>query len=112
VIRKPSGLELHSCRKWFEKCLAKAAICDFRWHDLRHTFATRLRRNGVSLEDIAELLDHSIPDLRMTKRYAHAGVARLRPAVATPCKPAQAETQTGTKIDRPSVVAFPVAQAV
>jgi integrase len=29
VIRKPSGRELHSCRKWFENCLKEAGITDF-----------------------------------------------------------------------------------
>jgi integrase len=61
VIRRPSGLELHSCRKWFETCLAEAKIANFCWHDLRHTFASRLRRNGVAIEDIAALLDRRIP---------------------------------------------------
>ena len=49
VIRKPSGLELQSCRKWFEKSCEKAGIVDLRPHGLRHTFATRLRRNKVRL---------------------------------------------------------------
>jgi site-specific recombinase XerD len=52
---------------------------DFHWHDLRHTFATRLRRNGVPLEDIADLLGHR--GLAMTKRYAHTDMSRLRQAV-------------------------------
>jgi integrase len=105
VIRKASGLEIHSCRKWFEQCLAKAAIANFRWHDLRHTFGTRLRRNGVPLEDIALLLDHSIPELRMTARYAHADIEKLRKAVATLDK-------TDTKTDTPAVIEFPQAKAV
>ena len=53
VIRKPSGLELYSSRKWFENCLKAAAITNFRWHDLRHTFATRLRRAGTSIARIS-----------------------------------------------------------
>src|SRR5579864_4736149 len=36
VVRKPSGMEIHSCRKWFEKCLEKAGVADLCWHDLRH----------------------------------------------------------------------------
>jgi integrase len=99
VIRKTSGREVYSCRKWFETCLEKAAIQDLRYHDLRHTFGTRLRRNGVPLEDVAALLDHSIPELRMTLRYAHADLDRLRQAVAT-------LEQTGTKTDTGTVVAF------
>jgi len=56
VIRKPSGLEVYSSRKWFAACLKKAEIQDLCWHDLRHTFGTRLRRNGIPLEDISALM--------------------------------------------------------
>jgi integrase len=99
VVRKSSGREIHSCRKWFETCLEKAKIENFRFHDLRHTFGTRLRRNGVPLEDIALLLDHDVPELRMTLRYAHADMDRLHRAVAT-------LEQTGTKTDTGAIVAF------
>jgi len=104
VIRKPSGLEIHSCRRWFENCLAKAKIEDFCFHDLRHTFASRLRRNGVAIEDIARLLDHGIPELRITLRYAHCDMDRLYKAVAT--------LETVTKTDTSPVVEFRKAEAV
>jgi integrase len=106
VIRKPGGREIFSCRKWFENCLDLAKVEGFRYHDLRHTFGTRLRRNGVPLEDIAALLDHEIPELRMTKRYAHVDIDRLRKAVAT------LEPGTSTKTDTAPVVEFPKAEAV
>ena len=109
VIRKPSGRELHSCRKWFEKCLEIAGIEDLCWHDLRHTFASRLRRAGVSIEDIADLLNHRIPGLRMVTRYAHGDVEKLRAAVATL---KQTDTQSDTKTDTAPVVEFPKAKAV
>ena len=105
VIRKASGREIHSCRKWFEACIEKAGIEDFRWHDLRHTFASRLRRSGVPLEDIAVLLDHGIPELRMTLRYAHVDIERLHQAVAT-------LVRTDTKTDTAPVVEFRKAEAV
>jgi integrase len=81
VLRKPSGIELHSSRRWFENCLAEAKMENFRWHDLRHTFATRLRRNKVALEDIRILLGHNIKSI--TERYAHADMDSLHGAVAT-----------------------------
>jgi integrase len=105
VIRKASGREIHSCRKWFEACIEKAGIEDFRWHDLRHTFASRLRRNGIPLEDIAVLLDHGIPELRMTLRYAHVDMDRLHQAVAT-------LVRTDTKTDTVPVVEFRKAEVV
>jgi len=98
VIRKPSGIVLQSCRKWFEQSCKKAGITGLRPHDLRHTFGTRLRRNRVPLEDIAALMGHDLETNRMTQRYAHADLETLRSAVATlVSKPAQTETQTGTK---------------
>ncbi|HLV96121.1 MAG TPA: tyrosine-type recombinase/integrase [Candidatus Acidoferrales bacterium] len=121
VIRKPSGLEPHSCRKWFENCLADAGISDFRWHDLRHTFCTRLRRNGVSIEDYAALADHKIPSLRMVLRYAHADLEKLRAAVATlESKPVTEAEKTGTENQNEThtkrhtspLVEFPAAKAV
>src|ERR1700723_1489372 len=88
VIRKPrpvktraDGRELFSSRRWFENCLSEAKIENFRWHDLRHTFATRLRRNKVALEDIRILLGHNIKSI--TERYAHADMDSLHEAVAT-----------------------------
>ena len=55
---------------------AAAGIEDFRFHDLRHTYASYLRQNGVDLHTIATLLGHK--DLRMTKRYAHLCMDSLR----------------------------------
>lgn len=65
--------------RWFEECLRKAGISDFRWHDLRHTFASRLAMAGVSLRTLAELLGHKT--LAMVMRYAHLAPAHLRDAV-------------------------------
>lgn len=43
-----------------------------RVHDWRHTFATRLRANGVPLESVKELLGHA--NIEETMRYAHYGI--------------------------------------
>ncbi|MFZ6006884.1 MAG: tyrosine-type recombinase/integrase [Nitrospirota bacterium] len=62
------------------KAVVKAAeIEDFRFHDLRHTYASYLRQQGADLHSIATLMGHK--DLRMTKRYAHLNVEALRPSV-------------------------------
>lgn len=106
VIRKASGREVFSCRKWFEKCLEKAGIQNFHWHDLRHTFASRLRRAGVAIEDIAALLDHRIPGLRIVTRYAHADVEKLRAAVTI------LHVRTDTKTDTSPLIEFPKTKAV
>jgi len=60
---------LRSPRSWFERALAAARIGDFHWHDLRHTFASRLVMSGADLRTVAELLRDS--SLAMVMRYAH-----------------------------------------
>lgn len=67
-------------RYWWDAVRAEAKLDEyFRWHDLRHTFASRLVRRGVSLYAISELLGHKT--LMMTKRYAHLDRADLHKAV-------------------------------
>jgi site-specific recombinase XerD len=63
----------------FKKALEKAEINDFHFHDLRHTFATRLAQSGVDLLKICELLGHE--DISTTQRYAHHCPDSLRSSV-------------------------------
>lgn len=49
------------------------------WHDLRHTFATRLRGQGVHELDIMQLLGHS--SLGVTTGYAHGTPTVIQNAV-------------------------------
>lgn len=49
------------------------------WHDLRHTFASRLAMNGQNEGTIAALLRHSTTAL--VKRYAHLSPSHLKAAV-------------------------------
>lgn len=62
------------------RAIERADIEDFHFHDLRHDFATKLRRSGIGLDVIAALLGHST--LAMTQRYAHLGQQALADAVA------------------------------
>jgi len=57
--------------KSFETILTKAGIEDFRFHDLRHTFASWYMMNGGDLYELAKLLGHS--NIKMTEWYAKLG---------------------------------------
>ena len=59
--------------------LERAKIKDFKFHDLRHTFATRLAQAGIDLYMIAKLLGHK--DIKMTQRYSHHCPESLRSGV-------------------------------
>ena len=63
----------------FNGVLEKAEIQDFHFHDLRHTFATRLAQRGIDIYKISKLLGHK--DIRMTQRYAHHCPESLRDGV-------------------------------
>ncbi|SCA63190.1 Uncharacterized protein SCG7109_AJ_00210 [Chlamydiales bacterium SCGC AG-110-M15] len=60
-------------RKNWERAMKEAVVENFRFHDLRHTFASYLAMNGASLAELAEALGHKT--LAMVKRYAHLSEA-------------------------------------
>jgi len=59
----------------FEDLLRRAKITDFRFHDLRHTFASWYMMNGGDLYELAKILGHS--NIKMTERYAKLGRRHL-----------------------------------
>jgi len=65
---------------WFKPALKDAGIADFRWHDLRHTFASWLIQDGVPLDRVSKLVGHK--SLTMTMRYAHLAPNQLHEDVA------------------------------
>ncbi|MBA2526926.1 MAG: site-specific integrase [Pyrinomonadaceae bacterium] len=66
-------------KKAFGTACRLAGIRDLHWHDLRHTFGTRLAEAGCSEATIAELMGHSDP--QTTRRYTHATDRAKRAAV-------------------------------
>lgn len=64
----------------FVTAVRRAKILDFRFHDLRHTAATRMAEAGVDIRTIAEFLGHAT--IQMTMRYAHATDDAKRRAAA------------------------------
>ncbi|MDD5108876.1 MAG: site-specific integrase [Candidatus Omnitrophica bacterium] len=72
---KPYG----NVRKSFFTALKKAGIINFRFHDLRHTFASQLVMSGVDLNTVRELLGHK--SIEMTLRYSHLSPDHKKRAV-------------------------------
>ena len=69
VFAGRTGERLQSDRHWFEDAIKAAEIDNFRWHDLRHTFESRLAMKGVGIRAIQAALGHK--SLAMTVRYSH-----------------------------------------
>lgn len=61
-------------RCW-RNALKRAGISDFRWHDLRHTWASWLIQNGTPLYDLQEMGGWKTES--MVKRYAHLAQENL-----------------------------------
>jgi site-specific recombinase XerD len=105
VFRSESiGQPLENVRHWFYDAVMEAGIKNFRWHDLRHAFASRLRMKGAPLEDIADLLGHK--NVTMIRRYAHLGPNKLHAVVSLlgACATTSATSEAGTRESSPQVV--------
>ena len=66
-------------KKSFHGACARAGIKNLRFHDLRHTFASRLVQRGVDLITVKDLLGHS--SVRITERYTHSNKSLKAEAV-------------------------------
>ena len=67
---KGTGKAMVDIKRGFVAACSDAGILDFHFHDLRHTFATRLGDQGCTATTIAALLGHA--NTQMTARYTHA----------------------------------------
>jgi site-specific recombinase XerD len=81
VFRDENGgrIEADKLKKEFKKAVRESGIAHFRFHDIRHTFATRLVQAGIDLYKVSKLLGHR--DVSTTQRYAHHYPESLRDGV-------------------------------
>lgn len=76
---KPLGPML--CLRWLHLACQRAGLRKIGWHTLRHTFASHLAQNGISIVIIKELLGHA--DIKTTMRYSHLTSLAIKEAVKT-----------------------------
>jgi integrase len=74
------GRAMLDLKKGFHTALENAGIENFRWHDLRHTFASWLVMRGASIRAVSELLGHQ--SMQMTLRYAHLSPRYLKAEIS------------------------------
>jgi integrase len=65
-------------REW-QAALNEAGIDNFRWHDMRHDFASQLAMKGVDIYTVCKMLNHS--DVKITMKYAHLAPDKTKSAV-------------------------------
>ena len=78
-----TGKRLDNIKKSWSALVKSAQIMNFRFHDLRHHFASHLVMNGVDLNTVRELLGHR--SIETTLRYAHLAPEHKAAAVEVLC---------------------------
>ncbi len=74
-----TGEKLTHIKRSWATLVKDAKLDDFRLHDCRHDFASRLVQAGVDLYQVRDLLGHS--SIQLTERYAHLAPHKAREAV-------------------------------
>lgn len=70
-------IEPRSFQGYYQKILLENGLGHFRYHALRHTFATRCVEAGFDIKSLSEILGHSTVNITLN-RYVHASIAMKR----------------------------------
>ncbi|KKP40223.1 MAG: site specific recombinase [Candidatus Peregrinibacteria bacterium GW2011_GWC2_33_13] len=76
---KETGKPYSDIKKGYKSLCDGARIKNLRFHDLRHTAATRMVASGIDLVIVQDILGHA--DLKTTQRYAHPVPERKQKAI-------------------------------
>jgi integrase len=76
---------LRNYKKWWDSATCRAKIKDLRWHDLRHTFCSRLAQSGANVAVIQAAAGHK--SISMSARYMHMDKRNLVNAMAVLNRP-------------------------
>jgi len=81
VFMSPTGLNkyINNVTRSFKTACKRAGIDHLRFHDLRHTAATRLVESGIPLHTVSKLLGHT--SVRTTERYSHPGESLINAVI-------------------------------
>jgi integrase len=91
VFGGEEGLSDQRVRRMFQRVVKRAGIRDFRFHDLRHTFASHLVMSGWDIITVKELMRHS--NITMTMKYAHLSRDHKRRAIESIYSGRQMDTE-------------------
>jgi integrase len=89
VFPSKNGTRMDNINKAWRSLMIRAGIANFRFHDLRHTFASWLVQGGTDLYTVRDLLGHH--SITMTERYAHLAPEHKAAAVASLAPPKMAK---------------------
>lgn len=97
VFKNAKGQPYQSPRSAWLRAVKIAGLQNFRFHDLRHHFASQLVMSGVDLATVKELLGHK--SFEMTLRYSHLSNSHLHQAVKKLVPGLQQNLQQGAQPD-------------
>ncbi len=101
IFPNKNGQRLTTVKRVWGTLLKQASIAKFRWHDMRHHFASSLVMAGVDLNTVRELLGHS--NIKMTLIYAHLAPEHKAHAVAKLMTWRQCRTPSSAESVAPSL---------